>query len=115
MSEKQINTQCHIVDFLSVSAAETPNFGPVAMITVRHDPGNNRPHVDSLKQGAMPGAFAPHNLALTVDQARRLRDDLNFLFENVDIFEEAEVVEPEDEEPKPKRRRRRRGRKPKGE
>ena len=106
MSDKQINTFVQVVDYLASSAAMTPHFGPVAMITIRDDPGNGRPHVDSTTQNAQTGDFRPHNLALTREQALRLRDDLNHLFQVVPAFRDPQEAEAE-APTKPKRRRRR--------
>ncbi len=77
---KYMDMKVHRVEYLA-SASGHNEQGPAVIITIRPD---------------MPKSFRPHNIAMSADQAARLRDDLNRLFEDSILLK-----------PKPKRRRKR--------
>jgi len=65
MPQDRIDMNVHRVEYLA-GAPGMNEFGPAVVLTIRP----NLPH------------FRPHNIALSAEQADRLRQDLNRMFED---------------------------------
>lgn len=75
----------NVVEYLAATAMRSPDFGALVTMTIRME----------------EDSWAPVNIGLRREQAERLRDRLNELFENIPDLQ----PEPETPQPKPRRRR----------